>query len=485
MLNQDESADDRPDVNPDPQHAIELAKKADELLALAQTDRRAAELAFEKLGFDAQLETALALQGDTLHEWLMLSEDLTELVRALPPEHLHTAIRLIGEEDALNLLQAASSEQMQQMTDIEFFTEGKLDHKKVRRWIELLMELDEDECDVALQGLDVNALAQYLRRKVRPAIDKDNLLLALHLNQRYLFTPDDLTTNDDLARRFLDFLYNVDRDLFGEVLALLVAEDKEVVENDMYAGREDRLIKRGFPAVAKAEHLLELVNASAYGIEWPKPAETSPVQMREPATTLATKPAAANTPFLLHALAWGRASGALGERTERQFIKESADLANSLLLAHTKDMGNPERRPEALLAVQVLASIALEALSMSSVAAGASSVSMKLAVERLKSMELRELFQLGWSLTREVAKDAWILAMDDRISDAGLERNLKWLPDDLRNDVLEAEDYMSWRRIAASAAAGTDQKLLTWPRLVELRWAVDRARNALVTQTEN
>jgi len=477
LSHHDDSNSHQPQLNADPQHSIELAKKAGDLLQLAEKDRRAAELAFEQLGFDAQLETALALQGDELHEWLMLSEDLTELVRALPPEHLHTAVRLIGEEDALNLLQAASSEQMQQMTDIEWFTEGKLDQKKVRRWLELLLELDEDECDQAMQGIDLNALGQFLRRKVRPAVDKDNLLLALHLNQRYLFTPEDLTTNDDLVRRFLDFLYNVDRDLFGEVLGLIVGEDAEIVENDMYAGREDRLIKRGFPAMAYAEHLLELVNASAYGIEWPSPAANAETPAAE-SVELAARPAAADTPFLLHAMAWGRASAQIGERTERQFIKESAELANSLLLAHTKDTGNPERRPESLLAVQVLASIALESLSMSTLSAAPNAVSMKLAVDRLKSLELRELFQLGWSLTREVAKDAWILAMDDRISDAGLERNLKWLPDALRNAVLEAEDYMSWRRIAASASGGEDAKLLTWPRLVELRWAVDRARNA-------
>jgi hypothetical protein len=488
--NSSEMPEQKPDVNVDAGHALQLADQARDLLKLAETDRRSAELAFEKLGFDAQLDTALALQGDELHEWLMLSEDLTELVRALPPEHLHTAVRMIGEEDAVNLLQAASSEQMQQMTDLEWFTEGKLDHKKVRRWVELLMQLDEDESDIALQGLDLNALAHFMRRKVRPAVDKDNLLLALHLGQRYLFTPDDLITNDDLMRRLLDFLYSVDRDLFGELLGLLVAEDEQIVENDMYAGREDRLIKRGFPAIAQAEHLLEIVNATAYGIDWPQPPEVAETTA---SAELATRTAAVNTPFLLHALAWGRASGALGERTERQFIKESADLANSLLLAHTKDTGNPERRPEALLAVQVLASIALEALSMSpaSGTAASSSISMKLAIDRLKAMELRELFQLGWSLTREVARDAWVLAMDDRIADAGLERNLKWLRDDLRNAVLEAEDFMSWRRIAATANEnappnddGLKPPLLNWSRLCKLRWAVDHARGELAARSQ-
>src|SRR5437879_1126520 len=95
--------------------ALALQEQAKSLLELAATDRRAAELAFEQLGFERQLDTALALNGDQLHEWLMLSTDFTELVRALPPEHLHQAVRMIGEEDALDLLQAASSEQMQQM----------------------------------------------------------------------------------------------------------------------------------------------------------------------------------------------------------------------------------------------------------------------------------------------------------------------------------------------------------------------------------
>jgi len=484
-----------PEPPPD-NHALALQEKAKSLLDLASTDRRAAELAFEKLGFDAQLDTALALTGDTLHEWLMLSTDFTELVRALPPEHLHQAVRLIGEEDALDLLQAASSEQMQQLTDIEWYTEGRLDRKKVRHWFELLLQLNEDEADQALQGLDLNAVAQYLRPNVKPAVDKDNLLLALHLNQRWLFTPDDMYCRDDLARRILDYLYAVDRDLFGDVLGLIVGEDSDIVEADMHAGREDRLIKRGFPALAEAEFLLEIVNASAYGISWPKMPQDGDVVPVE--TTALQAQARTQTPFLLHALAWGRARGDLGERTEREFIKESAALANSLLLAHTKDSGKPELRSESLLAVQVLASVGLEAIALGQ---------LPLAVERLKSLELRELFQLGWSLTREVAKDAWLLAMDERIEQAGLQRNLKWLPASVREAVRESEDLMSWRRIAATAAAATSDsvptaeapapdtdpslppappkpppELLTWPRLIRLRWAVWQAQNVLAAK---
>jgi hypothetical protein len=177
----------------------------------------------------------------------------------------------------------------------------------------------------------------------------------------------------------------------------------------------------------------------------------------------------------LHALAWGRASGGVGERTEREFIKESAALANSLLLAHSKDSGNPEQKTQALLAVQVLGSVGLEAVAQSN---------LPKAVEHLKMMELRELFRLGWSLTREVARDAWLLAMDERITHANLERNLKWLTPDLRADVLAAEDLMSWRRIAATAESGAGEKggageLLTWPRLCRLRHAVDTAEEIL------
>jgi hypothetical protein len=276
-----------PDQNDhDPGDPLALAAQAKSLLELAETDRRGAELAFEKLGFDAQLDTALALTGDELQDWLMLSRDLTELVRALPPEHLHHAVRLIGEEDALALIQAASSEQMQQLTDIEWYTEGQLDHKKVRRWLELMMALNEDECDQALQGVDLNALAQFLRKKVKPAVDRDNLLLALHLNQRYLFTPDDLEARDDFSRTLLDFFYAVDRDLFGDLLGLLVGEESDIVEADMYAGREDRLLKRGFPALAEAEYLLEIVNATAYGIQWPRIAACQSGQCPRPEGTV-------------------------------------------------------------------------------------------------------------------------------------------------------------------------------------------------------
>jgi len=468
-----------------------LVLQARNLLSLAEKDRRAAEEAFEKLGQDQQLETALALQGDDLQEWLMLSADCTELVRALPPEHFHHAIKLIGEEDALELLSAASSEQMQALMDIEWFTEGKLDRRKVRKWIELLLALNEDEADQAMQGLDPNALAEFMRPHVKPTISREQLLLALHMRQHYLFTPEDFETNNDLAGHFLNFLYAVDRDLFGELLELIVAEDQDIVEADMYAGREDRLTRRGFPVVAQAEFLLEPIDVRPYGIVWPGGAAA-----QDGGTTIQRAGPAA--PFLLSVLAFGRSKGDLGERTERAFIKEAADLANALLIAHAKDPGEPNVKRDALAAVQVLSGVGLEAVAKSNVIAG---------VELLKSMDLTEIFRLGWTLTRDVAKEAWALAGDPRLDRLGLDRGLKWLPEGPRQAVVDAELLMSWRQIAqtmgfegeAPSAEADDeaepsdaevellmkqpvegksarQELLTWPRLCRLKTRLELAR---------
>ena len=480
----------------DEQEQNPLVLHAKDLLTLADQDRRAAEEAFEKLGFDAQSETALALQGDDLQEWLLLSSDCTDLVRALPPEHLHQAIKLIGEEDALALLAGASSAQMQALMDIEWFTEGQLDRRKVRKWIELLMTLNEDEADEAMQGLDPNALALFLKKYVQPKVSRDQLLLAIHMQQHYLFTPDDLDTHDDLIERFLTYLYAVDRDLFGEVLELIVAEDDQILEADTYGGREDRLIKRGFPVLAKAEHLLETLNVAPYGVAWPS---LGAAKVSGSTEIMRQGPAA---PFLLSVLAWARAKGEMGERTERVFIKEAAELSNSLLIAHAKNPGEPNVKRDALAAVQVLASVGLEAVSHSNVIT---------ATEQLKALELTELFRIGWSLTRYVTREAWALAGDPRLERPGLGRDLKWLSEPLRAAVLEAELLMSWREIAATMGVRAEgetvdedeeaeepeitdtqveklleesakpngqrkYELLTWPRLCRLKQAVDRAK---------
>jgi len=480
-----------PELNP-------LVLQAKDLLALAEHNRRAAEEAFEQLGFDKQSETALVLQGDDLQEWLLLSSDCTDLVRALPPEHLHHAIKLIGAEDALALLAGASSAQMQALMDIEWFTEGQLDRRKVRKWIELLMTLNEDEADEAMQGLDANALALFLKKYVQPKVSREQLLLALHLQQHYMFSPDDLDTHDDLIERFLVFLYAVDHDLFGEVLELIVAEEDQILEADTYGGREDRLIKRGFPVLAKAEHLLETLNVAQYGVAWP-----SPVASPSSSSTEIVRQGPA-TPFVLSVLAWARAQGAVGERTERAFIKEVAELANSLLIAHAKNPGEPNVKRDALAAVQVLASVGLEAVSRGNIIA---------ATEQLKALEMSELFRIGWSLTRYVTREAWALASDPRLERLGLGHDLSWLSAPLRTAVLEAELLMSWREIAATmgvrsadetGAEDEDEdaetpdttdtqvekllaesaqpkgqrtfELLTWSRLCRLKQAVERAK---------
>ena len=88
-----------------------LVYRVKDLLQLARTDVGRAEKEFKKIGFEGQLDLARVLEGDDLQEWLLLSEDCTDLVRSLPAEQIHHAIQKIGEEDSLMLLTTASSTQ--------------------------------------------------------------------------------------------------------------------------------------------------------------------------------------------------------------------------------------------------------------------------------------------------------------------------------------------------------------------------------------
>ncbi len=471
-----DSSTPQPSENP-------LVLKAQDLLALAEKDRRKAEETFEKLGFDTQLDTAMVLTGDQLQDWLHLSEDCTELVRSLPPEHLHQAIKLIGEEDALTILASASSVQLQAMMDLEWFTDNKLDRRKVRKWAELFLELPIDEIDEAIQGIDPNAMAEFLRPYVKPKVSRDHLLLAIHMRQAYLFTPSDLDTKDDLVERLLDFLYAADRDYFAEILELLIAEDEKIVAADVVAGREDRMIQRGFPALAKAEALLQVIDFNGYGVEWPR---ANSLAEAEESSTALSRTAHAGAPFLLHALAYARSKDVLNERSERAFIREAADLANSILLVHGKEVTAPGVRKQALAAVQVLAGVGLEAVCDGNII---------VACERLKAMDTVELFRLGWSMTRTIAQEAWHLVGDPRAETLNLAPELRWLPEHLRRAVMDAEQLMDWRNIAETYvptdkeeqsvrdALGdgerSKQELLTWPRLCALIVCVETARDEL------
>ncbi|MBE7464015.1 MAG: hypothetical protein HS116_11090 [Planctomycetes bacterium] len=452
----------KPDSDAPDEHA--LAAQAKDLLALSKTDVRAAELAFAHLGYDRQLQTALVLHGDDLQDWLLLAEDCTDLVRALPPEHLHHSIRLIGEEDALSILKAASSEQLKALLDIEFYTDNRLDRKKVRRWIELLLELGGDEADEALQGVDTFAIAAFVRRYVRAALRDDNIVLALQMKQHHLITPDQLQIADDLVERFLSFVDDFAPEVYGEILERVFLDDPKAVASDMYAQRDDRLAARGFPGQERADRLLVPVDLGAYEFAW----GTADAPAAASADLARTREAA---PFMIQVLAWGRAQGELGEKTERAFIKETAEVANMLLLAHARDAGDPQAKKEALAAVQVLGSVGLEAVASGHVPA---------AVEALQRMDVEELFRLGWTLTRSVAKPAWQLTADPHMDDID-SRPPAWLPAGARDALLEAELLMDWRQVAASALPAAERHpdrptpgpMLTWPRLRRLRAAVE------------
>ena len=101
-------------------------------------------------------------------------------------------------------------------------------------------------------------------------------------------------------------------------------------------------------------------------------------------------------------------------------------------------------------------------------------------------------------MTRSVAKDAWSLVISPKLESCHFEPELRWLPAQVRDNLLEAETYMGWRRIAATfsqSEAGegdegrslegmalgqlpTKRELLTWPRLCSLHVSVTLAREA-------
>lgn len=443
-------------------------KDAQRLLDLAKRDVRRAEEDFKELGFDTQLATARSLQSDALQEWLLLSEDCTDLVRALPSVQLHQAIREIGEEDALPVLATASSEQVQDVLDIEWFVEGRLDHSKVRYWMELLMEINESEAGEVINGLDPNALVEFLRARVKPGINPDLVHLAASMDEPYLFTPEDLQSDDELVRRFLAYFYSVDRDLFGKVAELLIVEDPEIVLKDLAGDREDRLVRHGFPLLSRADHLLDPIDLSVYEIQWAPDLEPERVS-----STHALDRSESELPFFIHALSWGHTQGCLNKRTETELLEECTAMANALLLSHTRDAGDPEGKREAFEAAQTLISVGLEALAKSRVPT---------AVELLLMKETEELFRVGWTLTRMVAGQAREFIGVADIDTEDYEPGLLWLSDELRSAVLEAEACEHWRGVVRRTPLsiclgpdGEDSAAFSWPRLRYLRSAVLRA----------
>lgn len=370
--------------------------EARRLLALARSDRRAAERELAALPPEQQAtvvcEAALPIRARVLE----LLPEPERVIPLLPEAEFCYTCRAIGLEDASWLLPMATREQMVAALDLDGWTGLAVDPERLDAWMAAITSTDDETTLRSLQAFDPEMLVIYLRAHVdvslkpSPQDDPDwsPPERAQTLEGQFYFVAKD--TKDDLAP-LLSMLHTLFQNDYWLYFRVIQAVREELpTENEEWAlrWRTGRLEDLGFPSWDAAMRI--------YGFLRPDRLADVPSGSR----TFEAEPVA--LPIWVSELpgirederALFRATRELGPDERGAVYHALIALANRVAVADRMPLGDADSLPLALDKAARFASDGLEHV------AKANGLALD---ETLRRVPIERLFRVGTNLDREAA----------------------------------------------------------------------------------
>ena len=363
--------------------APESRQEARELAALAGADRGRAEERFGSLSSEARLDVVLAAESADRIDLLLLAEEPTELIRAIPGRDLYTSVQTVGKWESQEIIELASEEQLTFMLDHGCWRGERLDSRSTMDWLRLFMSSEDGQLLRLLTSISADLLAFILKKHVRFSHD-------IMINDTYYCDPDWVRGSNATVTEFLARLYALDPNLWIRLMGWVRTHSKPTIEADALQAREARMQGKGFPPHSLAITVYYPVDYDVTGLisGWETEFNDAVSSVNDEEGALPAGPARP-TLFFEEVVRRSRAAEAHDEFLQARLESQLIDIANKVMVADQVDMGDARRQREAIDKVRRWTNVGLEIASSGSIPAG---------VSLLSERELEHCFRLGGML---------------------------------------------------------------------------------------
>ena len=224
----------------------------------------------------------LSLSGSVTLNRVLALGDPEEFVRNMAHVDFYWVVKKIGEEDALPILQMASSKQWEFLLDLELWKKDRLDLRQTSQWIGRLLQADPARLVRWLLSEGEYLTYFYLSKVLQVEIkSKDEIQEVpegfITLDGVYFLRVLD-PEHEDLLRILLQHLASKDYPRYQSILMGLSGVAPAEVEEEMYRRRNVRLSEDGFLPYEEAVSVYtvlrkDLVKEGAAPLAYSRPAE--------------------------------------------------------------------------------------------------------------------------------------------------------------------------------------------------------------------
>ncbi len=313
----------------------------------------------------------------------MLEEvDGKALVRSIAAEEVYSAIIEVGLADSTDVVQLSTPEQFRTYVDLAAWQKDRMDPLEVLHWLRAARGSDDREFIRKLQGLDLEVI-EFMYRKLttvhdlqeNPDIDTEGVTMETPDGAYLLEFRIDGVDEAALRRLTQDIMANNPFEL-SRFLEAIRWEMMTELEETAFQFRQSRLQDLGFPPLEDAARVFAWIDPASFTV---------------PAASAALT-AASGRPDFVGAMFKGL------DANERQNLEgEVRYLVNCVLVAEGAEPGDPDAIRKFSEAARDLLDLGLEHLTGGDA---------DRAHEVVREKTLRELFQVGFSLTLKLKRQA-------------------------------------------------------------------------------
>ncbi len=348
------------------------------------------------MGNEDKIATLRELPAKRRMDLIFADPEAKALARSLPEQELYWLIKEIGETDAMGLWEVASPEQRTFILDMELWDKWNFSTEKSYEWLGHLVEGGEAVVAEQLPHLDLELLLLMLEKEISVGGGIGELLPDDERTFDWDHTFDNLYfitfKNDKHARTvgsFLDIVYRTNHDIYLGIMEGVKGEIEDELEELAFRFRSGRLADLGFPELEEAQTLYARIDPASFALEGGKELLTAAIHRHLP-----VRPGAAES--LLDRL--------LARPGADEINQELTYLVNSALVVDGAALHDREAMMAIFERVHGYLNVALEFLARND---------EEKAFAILAGERLKRLFQLGFSIVMDLAKQALGLASDD------------------------------------------------------------------------
>lgn len=364
-------------------------------LTLLREPRNISPKEFNALSRDERLTMVQAMRGRKKYDLLIEAKDAAQLVRRMPIQELYMLAKELGAEDMSDLLAMTTPKQMTGFFDLDCWDGYLLNSQESLRWLTILAQAGEEQVCKVLVGMDFELLVLMVKKWIdikhgpEDLTDDDVRAEGYNWTGGYVIEyPDDDTAK--LVGGLIDILYRLAQPFFRELLEGVRRDTETALEEDVYHGRNGRLLDMGFPDPLEAQAIYA----------WFNPDNFDPADYRRTASLDYSDDLQAPGFVLTETIPKNLLAEVLAGGLSSETAWELTYLLNKLMMADRVDVGSADQVEQVLKRLYATLNLALEHLCGQDV---------EKAVELVETCYLEYLFRLGYCLTLQLQGQARVI----------------------------------------------------------------------------